>query len=978
MSFESPFKVLYNNAGSEVAVVSGSAMNHERPGIAVLAKDDSGNAQFLNMNASGELLVNATVDVDLDYSTDSVKVYGSQDAALVQDAVDSYLLVRDNDAKDAIDGAKMAITGAVESMDSNLGGKLDTLDSSVGAVETAVDNASSAISGAVDSMNSNLGGKLDTLDGSVDAVSGAIDALRADFNAEDFAQDATMQAATSSLAVIQAIDFAKDATVQAATSSLAVIQAIDFAKDATLQAATSSLVAIEAVDFATEASLQVATSSLAVIQAIDFSKDATLQAATSSLAAIEAVDFATEATLSSFKSDNHTDLVALSSSLDRFTFNGSNELLVNATVDVDLDYTTDSVKVYGSQDVSLQQSAAHSNALMVIDTDVSGAIVAMENVLEGQLSSLNAVDFATEASLQVATSSLAVIQAIDFAKDATLQAATSSLAVIEAVDFATEASLQVATSSLAVIQAIDFAKDATMQAATSSLAVIQAVDFAKDATVQAATSSLAVIQAIDFSKDATLQAATSSLAVIEAVDFATEASLQVATSSLAVIQAIDFSKDATLQAATSSLAVIQAVDFSKDATLQAATSSLAVIEAVDFATEATLLNVSTSLDRFQFDGSELLVKATVDVDLDYATDSVTIYGDEGLMFAQVSGSGEMITMPIGSEGFAFLQAASGSVHHSDDNSALLVGLMGSNSQNVLLSSTDDVLYVSAALNDPSISTNLSALAAVDFATEASLQVATSSLAVIQAIDFAKDATMQAATSSLAVIEAIDFAKDASLQAATSSLAVIQAIDFAKDATVQAATSSLAVIQAIDFAKDASLQAATSSLAVIQAIDFSKDATLQAATSSLAALEGALNGGGTALVVEATDLDIRDLSSATDSVTAHQGGDWYVHQSGSWVVDRVVATSATVVAESINASSVEVIAGGAAEFGASFYWSSPAGSVCYIRLGDTAASSSVYTVKLVNGGYYEMPERWAGKVQAISDATGGTLLVTKLD
>ena len=62
-------------------------------------------------------------------------------------------------------------------MNSNLGGKLDTLDVSVGDVETAVTNVSGALNNLgsdLNSMNSNLGGKLDTLDVSVGDVETAV------------------------------------------------------------------------------------------------------------------------------------------------------------------------------------------------------------------------------------------------------------------------------------------------------------------------------------------------------------------------------------------------------------------------------------------------------------------------------------------------------------------------------------------------------------------------------------------------------------------------------------------------------------------------------------------------------------------------------------------------------------------------------------------------------------------------------------
>ena len=123
MSFESPISVLQNLAGEEVAIVSGSALNNgEQPGVAILAKDESGNAQFLNMNASGELKVQASVDVDLDYTTDSIKVYGSENVALQQDS----------ERANSLKTYDAYVSGAINNMGSNLGGKLDTLDTSVG------------------------------------------------------------------------------------------------------------------------------------------------------------------------------------------------------------------------------------------------------------------------------------------------------------------------------------------------------------------------------------------------------------------------------------------------------------------------------------------------------------------------------------------------------------------------------------------------------------------------------------------------------------------------------------------------------------------------------------------------------------------------------------------------------------------------------------------------------------------------------
>lgn len=466
--------------------------------------------------------------------------------------------------------------------------------------------------------------------------------------------------------------------------------------------------------------------------------------------------------------------------------NEGGKLLVDADVNVSLDYSDDSVKVYGSEDKALQQSAAHGDALKVIDTDVSGAIVAMETALAGKIDEVVAIDFATEATLaQFAGDNRSDLQAVSGAIDAVGAMLEDTLTSIDGKDFATEATLAGVSGALDLFRA----------------------DFAAE-------------------------------------DFATEATLA--------------------QFAGDNRSDLQAVSGAIDAVGAMLEETLTSIDGKDFATEATLLLISSSIAQNEYVEGKLRVDADVNVQLTYDDDSVTIHGDEGLAFAQVSGSGEMITLPLGSEGFALLQAAVGSVHQDDDNAALLVGLMGSNSRNVLLSSTDDVLYVSATLNDGTISTNLDSM--------------------------------------------------------------------------------------------------KTNLDNIAVIDFATEATLLLVSGAIAAAEAAIVSAVTG------ELDIRDLDKDTDAVTAHQGGEW--------TVDRVTAISASVAAVAISNANVEVIGTAEADQGASFYWNAPQGAVCYIRLGGDSASASVYTVKLVNGGYYELPERYAGKVQAIAAQGEGHLMVTK--
>jgi len=785
MSFESPISVLQNLAGEEVAIVSGSALNNgEQPGVAILAKDESGNAQFLNMNASGELKVQASVDVDLDYATDSVTVYGSDGAALVQDAEDSYLLVRDNDAKNAIDAAKSAITGSVEAfqaafeaedfasettlaafkadnrsdlqavsgavdvMNSNLGGKLDTLDSSVGAVETAVDSASSAISGSVVALGSDLGGKLDTIDSSVGAVETAVDS---------------------------------------ASSAI-----------------SGSVVALGA-DIGGK------------------------------LDTLNAVDFATETTLDAFKTANHSDLGALSSSLDRFTFNGSNELLVNAAVDVELSASTDSITVWGDRAALVQDVS--DDYLLVRDNDAKNAIDDAKSAITGSISTMD-------------TNLGGKLDTID----------ASVGAVETAVDSASSA-----ISGSVVALGADLG---------SKFDTLNAVDFATETT-------LAAFKADNRSD---LQAVSGAIEAFRA-DFGAE----------------DFASETTLAAFKSdNRSDLQAVSGAIDAMKVELEATLTSIDGKDFATEATLdafkienngnlVALSSSLDRFTFNGSnELLVNAAVDVELNYATDSITIYGDEAVPFAQISGSGEMITVPLGSEGNSLLQAASGSIHSDvNGNGALLVGLLGSNSNNVLQSSVNDILMVSGAGDFNVIATDL------DIRPLTSADVVT--------VDNMVDVSLLATEATLSAVSGAIDGLGASVDAVK---AAVEAIDAAQLGTV---------------------------------------------------------------TVTASDLDIRDLSSATDSVSAVQSGDWIV---------RKHATSAAVSTASASTSDAEVLAANADRMGATFFMDGNA--TCYIKLGG-AASSSDFSVRLVNNGYYELPEGFTGAIHAafsITDA-GIKLRITEL-
>lgn len=54
----------------------------------------------------------------------------------------------------------------------------------------------------------------------------------------------------------------------------------------------------------------------------------------------------------------------------------------------------------------------------------------------------------------------------------------------------------------------------------------------------------------------------------------------------------------------------------------------------------------------------------------------------------------------------------------------------------------------------------------------------------------------------------------------------------------------------------------------------------------------------------------------------------------------------------------------------------AGTDVFVKLG-TAANTSVYTLKMVDGGYYELPFGWTGVVAGITASNAGTITVTEI-
>ena len=179
MSYESPISVLVNEDGNVVTRSGSQSIPSEQPGFPVMGKDEAGNAQFLHLAADGALKVSASIDIDLDASTDSVSVFNSNGNAF---SISNYLPVGLSNGTNLIGDSNATPVYVTGSSFTEL---FDALMMVSGGVDDAVscleyvENAVMQVSGAIDS----LGGGLSLVDintsvgdvnSSVLAVSGAI------------------------------------------------------------------------------------------------------------------------------------------------------------------------------------------------------------------------------------------------------------------------------------------------------------------------------------------------------------------------------------------------------------------------------------------------------------------------------------------------------------------------------------------------------------------------------------------------------------------------------------------------------------------------------------------------------------------------------------------------------------------------------------------------------------------------------------
>lgn len=118
-----------------------------------------------------------------------------------------------------------------------------------------------------------------------------------------------------------------------------------------------------------------------------------------------------------------------------------------------------------------------------------------------------------------------------------------------------------------------------------------------------------------------------------------------------------------------------------------------------------------------------------------------------------------------------------------------------------------------------------------------------------------------------------------------------------------------------------------------------------------------------------------VSSAIESLT---GGKTLLLGAGDQlVVSQYGALQVSGTIQAVTADSVEVLEALASRQGATFYFEAAAsGRYCFLKFGGQAATND-FTVRLTNGGYYELPANYGGSVQAVgNNANAGTLYVSE--
>lgn len=186
---------------------------------------------------------------------------------------------------------------------------------------------------------------------------------------------------------------------------------------------------------------------------------------------------------------------------------------------------------------------------------------------------------------------------------------------INAKDFATQATLASVLTQLQSIASEDFATQATLANVLTELQSISAEDFATQATLAEVLTELQSIASEDFATQATLANALTQLQSIAGEDFATQTTLAGVLTELQSIASEDFATQATLANVLTQLQSIAGEDFATQTTLASVLTQLQSIASEDFATQTTLANVLTELQSINSELGSQQTDALTDTQL---------------------------------------------------------------------------------------------------------------------------------------------------------------------------------------------------------------------------------------------------------------------------------------------------------------------------------------------------------------------------
>lgn len=170
---------------------------------------------------------------------------------------------------------------------------------------------------------------------------------------------------------------------------------------------------------------------------------------------------------------------------------------------------------------------------------------------------------------------------------------------------------------------------------------------------------------------------------------------------------------------------------------------------------------------------------------------------------------------------------------------------------------------------------------------------------------------------------------------------------------------------------------------IGAVRRDADTTLVNTTNEFGPLQMDANGR---LKVEAFSGETLPVSltstTITGTVAATQSGTWTVQPGNTanttaWLVQQQRAATATQTTVNDNSSSGTILASNANRLGATI--ANDSSAVLYLRLSSSAATSTNYTVRMVQYSYYEVPSGYTGAITGIwaSDPNDGGARVTEI-